>query len=187
MTSFHFIVYIPWIAVHSDILTKAPRPAQVRERALFFFFFSEFTAITVCITSFEWIMYKQSPRLWQPCNWKVYLSFHCFVLGIDGGWISSWSTEASSTYRVLLARSLFLIVFKWNVSWLSSWTWRCGEQIFPLELQRPGRDTSPSHWPGVFPFALLGDGVTLRWQGKHPWASPMREILLVWWFLWNRF
>lgn len=76
------------------------------------------------------INYVQAvPKLWQACNWKVFSYFHCLELGINGGWISSWPMQASLTYSVLLVLSLFLIVFKENVSWLSSRTWRCWEQI----------------------------------------------------------
>lgn len=115
-----------------------------------------------CLYHFFGINYVQAvSKLWQACNWKVSLYFHCLELGINGGWVSSWPTEASWTYNVLLVPSLFRIVFKENVSWLPNWTWRSWEEISPLQTQASRRSICLGIFSSLLPDSL-GDIVTLR-------------------------
>lgn len=132
------------------------------------------------------INYVQAvPKLWQACNWKVFFYSHCLELGINGGWLSSWLTQASLTYSVII--SLFIVphcfqgkcvlTFQLNLEMLGA--------NLPLQLQPQGK-TLPPEWLAHPPLFSLPHWETLPflgWQKDQPWASPTNAILLLRLFL----
>lgn len=85
---------------------------------------------------------------------------------------------------VLLVLSLFLIVFKENVSRLSIWTLRCQEQIsFWKNLQTQGEPPSPSvTWHGLLPLPASQGDATVKGRRRaslsiiHEWNPILAAV-----------